>query len=216
MSEPPTPDPDDRRPHLTAHLVWQVAMIHGQLPADDPLRDPAWPTRSKVVVYPDADGVDRAAVAIPDLCLLYTLAETTDGLPVVVITYDDDQDVRHVIGAWRDGLPHATANVRDHVDARFDTLVGHLPSALADEVRQAVADEDVAWTDHLAAATAIGRLAFLTPARHRGYVLDRDRAGRPYAQVTTIDPDTGGIASSASFRDGDCIAGQVGRIVLEG
>jgi hypothetical protein len=200
MSEPPTPDPDDR-----GDIARQAARILAHLPADHPLVDPEWRITPTIVVYND-NGVDGVAIAMPDLGLLHMLTTTTGGAEVVIVTQDGDDGVRRPICAYRDGLFHRDADARDAVDDRFDALVGHLPAPLAAEVRQAIADEDVAFTDHLAASTAGGRLAFLTPARHRGYVLDRNRDGE-YAQVTTIDPEDGTIASSALFRDGVAVAG---------
>jgi hypothetical protein len=212
MSEPPTPDPDDRG-DIAGDIARQVAAIRRHLPPDDLLNDPAWRTTERIVVYGDGNGRDVASIAVAGYDLLYTLTTTTDGREVVLVTRDDEQDVRHLIGAWRGGRPYRDANIADAVTARFDVLVGHLSAPLADEVRAAVDAGDVEWTPNLAADTHTGRLSFLTRARRRAYVLDHDRDGQQFAQVTWLEED--GTASSATFRGGELVAGQIARMVLE-
>ena len=217
MSDTPTPDRDDEPGgDIARDIAREVAAIRAHLPAHHPLSSPrpAFKTPTRIVVYND-NGVDRAAIAVSAWNQLYTLAETTDGATVVVVTEDARDGSRRVVDAYQDGLPYrpppepaalpSPEVMRHQVDAQFAVLCRHLPAPLAADACRAVDDGDVEWTEYLADETTAGRLAFLTPTRRRGYVLDRDQDGRSFAQVTTFDPH--GPATSASFRDGQVIAG---------
>ena len=54
-----------------------------------------------------------AAIAVLAWDQLFTLATTTDGAEVVVVTEDGEDGSRTPIAAYRDGLPYHDADVRD-------------------------------------------------------------------------------------------------------
>ena len=170
-------------------------------------------------------GIDHGvavAIIVPAWRQLYVVP--LDGESVVVFDAADDGTLTPV-AAYRAGRliacqptpePATAASdevVRHQVDAQLEELCGHLPAELVAELRADIDADDVEWTPNLAAETHAGRLALLTPGRRRAYLLDQDRDGQTFGQVTSLDED--GTASSAKFRDRELVAGQVARIVLE-
>ena len=140
--------------------------------------------------------------------LIYDVS--ADGTLTLVAAYRGGRVVAHR-PAPTPANPPSDEVVRHMVDAQLEELAGHLTAPIAVELREAVATGDVAWTPGMAEQTCAGRLAVLTLARRRAYGLEHDQAGRSLARVTTLDAD--GTASSATFRDGELLAGQISRIV---
>ena len=227
-----TPDPDRiaaQADRLARRLVREHARMRSHLPAAHPLVQAETDVGLEAIVYTRHDelgrliGVDHGdavALAVPAWRQVYVAAP--DGESVIVLDAGEDGTLTPVsryahgrlVAAPRPSAPATSDEViRYQVDRQVAELVEHLPPDAADEVRAAIAAGDVEWTPGGAERTAAGRLEFLVPSQRRAYLLDRDRDGRSFAQVVSLDAV--GQTAASTYRDGELVGGVLGAIELE-